>query len=39
MSRSLPIQFPSAFYHLMALGNRRAAIFLDDDDRRFFLVT
>ena len=26
-----------AIYHLMARGNRRQPIFLDDDDRRMFL--
>ena len=26
-----------AIYHLMARGNRRQPIFLDDDDRRLFL--
>jgi putative transposase len=37
MARSVRIEFPGAYYHLMARGNRREAIFLDDDDRRFFL--
>ena len=37
MPRSLRIQFPGAYYHVMARGNRREDIFLDDDDRRFFL--
>jgi hypothetical protein len=37
MARSIRIEFPGAFYHVMARGNRREAIFLDDDDRRFFL--
>ena len=37
MARSIRIQYPGAFYHVMARGNRREAIFLDDDDRRFFL--
>jgi len=37
MARSVRIEFPGAFYHVMARGNRREAIFLDDDDRRFFL--
>ena len=37
MPRSL--QFPGAYYHVMARGNRREAIFHDDDDRRFFLAT
>lgn len=39
MPRSLRIQFPGAFYHVMARGNRRETIFHDDDDRRFFLAT
>lgn len=37
MARSLRIEFPGAFYHVMARGNLRGDIFLDDDDRRFFL--
>jgi REP element-mobilizing transposase RayT len=37
MARGLRIQFPGAYYHVMARGNRREAIFLDDEDRRFFL--
>lgn len=39
MPRSLRIQYPGAYYHVMARGNRREAIFHDDDDRRFFLHT
>jgi putative transposase len=39
MPRSLRLQFPGAHYHVMARGNHREAIFLDDDDRRFFLQT
>lgn len=39
MARSLRIQYPGAYYHVMARGNRREAIFHDDDDRRFFLHT
>lgn len=37
MTRPLRIQFPGAVYHLTARGNARAAIFLDDYDRRVFL--
>ena len=37
MPRSLRLEFPGAFYHVMARGNRRELIFHDDDDRRFFL--
>jgi len=39
MARSIRIEFPGAFYHVMARGNRREAIFKDDDDRHFFLKT
>ncbi len=39
MARSIRIEYPGAYYHVMARGNRREAIFLDDDDRRFFLQT
>ena len=37
MARSIRIEYPGASYHVMARGNRREAIFVDDDDRRFFL--
>jgi REP-associated tyrosine transposase len=37
MARSIRIEVAGAFYHVMARGNRREAIFLDADDRRFFL--
>ena len=33
MPRSLRIEFPGAFYHVMARGNRRESIFHDADDR------
>ena len=36
MARSIRLEFEGAFYHVMARGNQRAAIFLDDHDRRFF---
>ncbi len=39
MPRSIRLEFPGAFYHVMARGNRRESIFHDDDDRRFFLAT
>lgn len=35
MARPLRIEYPGAFYHVTARGNGRAAIYLDDDDRRF----
>ena len=37
MARSLRIQYPGAFYHVMARGNCRQAIVLDDADRHSFL--
>ena len=39
MARSIRIQSAGAYYHVLARGNRREAIFHDDDDRRFFLHT
>jgi len=39
MARSIRIEYPGAVYHVMARGNRRERIYLDDDDRRFFLAT
>jgi REP element-mobilizing transposase RayT len=39
MPRNVRIEYPGAFYHVMARGNRREAIFSDDLDRRFFLKT
>jgi hypothetical protein len=35
-ARSICIEYPGAFYHVMTRGIRREAIFLDDNDRRFF---
>lgn len=39
MPRSIRIELAGGFYHVMARGNRREKIYLDDDDRRFFLAT
>jgi len=39
MARSIRIEHAGALYHVMARGNRREAIYRDDDDRRFFLKT
>jgi putative transposase len=39
VARSIRIEYAGAYYHVMARGNRRAPIYLDDDDRRFFLKT
>jgi putative transposase len=37
MARSLRLEYAGAYYHVMARGNRREEIFLDEEDRRFFL--
>jgi len=37
MARSIRIEYPGASYHVMARGNRRGPIFVDDYDRGFFL--
>ncbi len=39
MARNIRIEFEGAYYHVMARGNRREAIFHDDGDRHFFLKT
>ena len=39
MARGIRVEYPGAFYHVMARGNRRERIFLDDGDRRFFCQT
>ncbi len=39
MSRPVRIEFPDALYHVTARGDRREAIFDDDQDRRTFLST
>jgi REP element-mobilizing transposase RayT len=37
MPRSLRIEYPGAYYHVMARGDREQSIFRDDVDRQFFL--
>ncbi len=37
MARPLRIEYPGAVYHLTSRGDRREAIFVDDEDRRLFL--
>lgn len=37
MARPLRLEFPGALYHVMARGNAREPIFLDDSDRQSFL--
>lgn len=39
MARGIRVEYPGAFYHVMARGNRREHIFRDDRDRRFFCQT
>lgn len=39
MSRPIRIEFSNALYHVTSRGDRREAIFEDDDDRRAFLQT
>ena len=39
MARSVRLEDGGAFYHVMARGNRREAIFVDDRDREWFLHT
>jgi putative transposase len=39
MARAIRIEYPGAFYHVMARGNRRERICRDDNDRRFFYET
>jgi REP element-mobilizing transposase RayT len=37
--RSIRIEYPGAFYHVMARGNRREGIFRGERDRQLFLKT
>jgi REP element-mobilizing transposase RayT len=39
MARKLRVQYPGAIYHVMNRGDRREAIFKDDQDRERFLET
>jgi len=39
MARKLRVQYPGAIYHVMNRGDRREAIFVDDQDRKLFLET
>jgi len=39
MPRQVRIEYPGAFYHVMARGNRREPIVFDDTDRKTFLRT
>jgi len=37
MARPLRIEFEGALYHVMARGNARSDIFIDDEDRQLFI--
>lgn len=39
MPRRLRIEYAGAVYHVMARGNRREDIVLDDEDRDLFVAT
>jgi REP element-mobilizing transposase RayT len=39
MARKLRVQYPGAIYHVMNRGDRREAIFADDEDHQKFLTT
>lgn len=39
MARKLRVEYPGAIYHVMNRGDRREAIFQDDEDRQLFLRT
>jgi len=36
MARPLRIEYPGAVYHITTRGNRRAQVFLDEEDRKIF---
>ena len=38
MPRQVRIEYPGAIYHVMARGNRRERIVIDDEDRKRFEV-
>jgi len=38
MARPLRIEFPDAVYHVTSRGDRREAVFDDDNDRHRFLA-
>lgn len=39
MARKLRVEYPGAIYHVMNRGDRREAIFCDDEDRQGFIQT
>ena len=38
MARKTRVEFPGAIYHVLDRGDRREAIYVDDEDRRMFLA-
>jgi len=38
MARDLRIDYPGAVHHVMSWGNERQLIFMDEEDREFFLI-
>jgi REP element-mobilizing transposase RayT len=39
MTRPLRIEYPGAVYHITSRGNKKKAVFKDDQDRENFLNT
>ena len=39
MARTLRVEYAGAFYHVINRGDRREAIFLDDEGRQCFIAT
>ena len=39
MARELRMEYPGAIYHIMNRGDRREAVFRDDQDRKVFIST
>src|SRR6516164_7309285 len=39
MARKVRVEYPGAIYHVMNRGDRREAIFKDDNDRQCFLAS
>jgi hypothetical protein len=37
MARKIRVEYPGAIYHVMNRGDRREALFKDDEDRQRFL--
>jgi putative transposase len=39
MARKLRVEYPETIYHILNRGDRREAIFRDDQDRQRFIST